>query len=210
MKGRKTLIALACLSRVTVANAGTLTVLPTVDGYATWLNSSWTNIKHERFLEAALPLLDPETRSALEFPLTGIPSGVVIVSATLSLWGIQLEDYIVVHGYAGNGSLESSDFALSNAIAWFDPSLGNSNVIDVTSFIVLEYAAASQYGGFQLQEMVSGKSTQFAGNDPANQDGKDLRPYLNIEYTTASAPEPATLALLGLGLAGLGFARRKH
>ncbi|WP_279243474.1 PEP-CTERM sorting domain-containing protein [Candidatus Litorirhabdus singularis] len=33
--------------------------------------------------------------------------------------------------------------------------------------------------------------------------------FLNIQYETAQVPVPATLALFGLGLLGLGFSRRK-
>ena len=58
---------------------------------------------------------------------------------------------------------------------------------------------------FQLRELVMNDITQFASNEYSVESN---RPFLAVDFST-SVPEPSTLLLLGSGLVGLGFVRRR-
>ena len=73
------------------------------------------------------------------------------------------------------------------------PAIGDVFSFDVTS----EVLAATDFIGFRLQRR---------NNPPGNNNRAVFR---NFQITT-TVPEPGTLAMLGLGLAGLGLAVRRR
>ena len=188
------------------AQAASISLPVLVDGYA----SSDDNFSTISSLVTTSPTLqvsldgESEARAALEFDLSALSSP--IVSASLVLYFELSDARVGVHAGTGDGAITDADFLFSNEITFFDPASNPSptgNVIDVTGYLQSVVGAGSSVV-FQLRELVDPDFNVFISGDDLR---SSLRPRLDI--VTAAVPEPGTLALLGLGLFGLGLSRRR-
>jgi hypothetical protein len=201
-------IALLFLTYCMCATTAKATLLqqisPTADGNLGYLSGIF-------FVNDTTSLIDvfilnpPENdgRGALEFDLEtiAIPTGYTLDSVTLNIYSSVANLNIGVHGYSGDGFINILDFVVENEITTFDPAPDAWNTVTVTDFVTGLLDGNDAYAGFQLRELVNGEVTSFFSSE------SDRSPYLELHYIPV--PEPTTLALLSLGLVGIGFTRRR-
>lgn len=147
-------------------------------------------------------------RGITEFDIMTLTSPVSQAILNLERVGtLNVSQFVSVFGYTGNGTIELSDWGDGIFItSFFVDSSVSAIDVDVTPFINSQIGLSSDFVGFNLRS--PDNSIELVLFAPSL--GPSASPTLSITDDQVVLPEPGTLAVLGLGLLGLGLVRRRR
>ncbi|VAV85754.1 hypothetical protein MNBD_DELTA01-136 [hydrothermal vent metagenome] len=159
-------------------------------------------------------------KGLLEFDLTSL-AGVNIIDATLSLYHLVNRDGDATFGLFRNttawdemtvtwDSAPAYDAAPASLLNITDTNSGVWRDWDVTALVQGWTSGTYDNYGMTLSRVDQSNSHIYFTSSDRYSSTSSLVPVLTINYNTSVVPEPSTYLLLGSGLAGLAFWRRRQ